>query len=411
MSEEIKISFLGDIMCEEPLLKASLNNKGEYNFDKIFEEIKTTFTESDYVVGNLETICVGEQYGLTNHLFNFNTPIEFLSAIKSSGIDLVTTATNHSLDRGIEGLKENIKNIEQHKLDYVGTNLNETDETIFYKDIQGVKVAFLNYTYGTNVHINENILSDNELFHINMLQSQQPEIERVKFKKKNKSLKSKLSQFVFKFISLKTWLKLKKSIGVNHNKAYQDNDISYISNNNLENIRKEIHKAKSNSDLVVMCMHSGGQFHPEPGEFSKYMMNFMAENEVDLIVGNHPHVVQESELFSNGVLGLYSLGNFSISPSSVYLIHEHLPKYSIMFHAYIDKSSKKIVKYTFSILRIVEYKDGSLSAFPINQLVNNLKANEVNGLKKDILYIYNTFTGYEKTIIDIQDEYSLDKVW
>src|SRR5699024_238557 len=171
--------------------------------------------------------------------------------------------------------------------------------------------------------------------------------EKLKSKKKSRGLKSKLSKFLFKVISLKTWLNIKKVIGLKHNTPYQDNDISYISSNYLKNIRKDIEKAKANSDIVILCMHSGGQFHPQPGEFSKYMMNFMAENGVDLIVGNHPHVVQEHQKFPNGTLGLYSLGNFSISPSSVYLIHDHLPEYSIMFHMYIDQKSKKVNKYTF----------------------------------------------------------------
>jgi len=411
MNDEVKISFLGDIMCEEPLLKASLNKKGEYNFDKVFEEIKYTLLESDYVVGNLETVCCGENYGLTDHIFNFNTPKEFLTSIKSSGINLLSTATNHSLDRGIKGLKENIKNIKASNLEYIGTNYTEEDsEEIFYKDLYGINVAFLNYTYGTNVHINENILDEDEIFHINMLQSQDQEIEKLKIKKESRSIKSKLSKYVFKVISLKTWLKIKKMIGIKHNTAYQDNDISYIRDNYLKSIQKDIENAKLNSDIVIVCMHSGGQFNSEPGDFSKYMMKFMAENGVDLVVGNHPHVVQRHQSFSTGMLGLYSLGNFSISPSSVYLIHDNLPEYSIMFHTYLDKHSKMIKRYTFSILKIVEENNGSLKVHSVHQLMNKLETGKLNKLKEDVLYIYNTFTREGKSNIDIQSEYILDDV-
>lgn len=98
----IKISFLGDIMCELPLLKASKIGMNEYNFDKIFMNTKSLIEESDYVVGNLETICAGKDYGLTNHIFSFNTPENFVKSIKDSGIYMVTIATNHSLECVIE---------------------------------------------------------------------------------------------------------------------------------------------------------------------------------------------------------------------------------------------------------------------------------------------------------------------
>ncbi|MDU7925862.1 MAG: CapA family protein, partial [Finegoldia magna] len=91
-----KISFIGDIMCEPMLLKASKINKG-YNFDGVFEYIRDFLKESDYVVANLETPIAGEQLGFTSSLFEFNAPIEFLDALKDAGINLVTTANNHSL--------------------------------------------------------------------------------------------------------------------------------------------------------------------------------------------------------------------------------------------------------------------------------------------------------------------------
>src|SRR5699024_1225152 len=108
-----------------------------------------------------------------------------------------------------------------------------------------------------------------------------------------------------------------------------------------------INYAKQNADIVIMCMHSGGQFHPEPGSFSKYMMNFFDENGVDLVVGNHAHVVQKADRFKSGMFGAYCLGNFSISPSSVYVLHEDLPDYSILLHVYISGESKRIRKITF----------------------------------------------------------------
>src|SRR5690625_616545 len=117
----IKISFLGDIMCEKPLLHASKISNDKYNFDKVFANMEKVFQESDYVVGNLETVCAGKKFGYTNHIYSFNSPSEFIESIKKSGVDLVTTATNHSLDRGVPGLIENLKVLEDNDLKSIGT--------------------------------------------------------------------------------------------------------------------------------------------------------------------------------------------------------------------------------------------------------------------------------------------------
>src|SRR5690625_3859797 len=139
----IKISFLGDIMCEMPLLHASKISNDKYNFDKVFANMKEVFQESDYVIGNLETVCAGKNYGYTNHIYSFNTPSEFIKSIKSSGIDIVTTATNHSLDRGVTGLIENLKTLEDNDLKNIGTYKDKkSSDQLFIEEINGSKIAF-----------------------------------------------------------------------------------------------------------------------------------------------------------------------------------------------------------------------------------------------------------------------------
>ena len=112
--ELIRITFVGDIMCERPLLKAYFMNKG-YDFRPVFEATKKLFNESDFVIGNLETVFAGKEVGYTNSLYSFNTPDEFLDALKESGIDLFLTANNHCLDRGIDGLKRTIHELDSRK--------------------------------------------------------------------------------------------------------------------------------------------------------------------------------------------------------------------------------------------------------------------------------------------------------
>src|SRR5699024_627500 len=236
----IKLSFLGDIMCEMPLLKASNIEGDDYNFDAVFKEMQPIFEQSDYVVGNLETVCAGKELGYTNHVFSFNTPDQFIDSIQKSGIDMVTTATNHSLDRGVEGLKRNLETLNKYNLENTGTYLTEEDsEKIFYKEIDGVKIAFLNYTYGTNTHINGEILRNDELFHVGLLKSQKDEIEQYERKQKPKTFKQILAKVFFKFVSLEKWFKIKKIFYKTHNKAFQDNDLSFIDKNYLDAVKSD----------------------------------------------------------------------------------------------------------------------------------------------------------------------------
>src|SRR5690625_3985634 len=404
----IKISFLGDIMCEMPLLRASKVGKGQYHFEKVFDNMKEKFQESDYVVGNLETISAGKDYRYTNHIYSFNTPSEFIESIKISGIDLVTTATNHSLDRGVSGLIANLNTLDRYDLKNDGTYRDKKrSEELFIEEINGSKIAFLNYTFGANAHINGVELTEDELVHIKLLKPQTSEIKKYKQKTQSKQIKSLIARTIFKFISLKNWVLLKRKLGFKYNTSYQDNDLSEINNQYLNKIKAEILDAKASADLVIVCMHSGGQFHPEPGKFSKYMMQFMKENGVDIVVGNHPHVVQKSEWFSNGMFGAYSLGNFSISPGSVYVIDDDLPEYSIMLHFYIGAKSKKVEKVTFTILKIVEFEDESLTVYPIDHLYEVVDHNEKTEIVLNATKIYNRFLNENKKTINIESEYKL----
>ena len=85
----MKITILGDIMCEPPILKASKCKDGSYNFDDTFAKIRPMLQEADYVIGNMEFPCAGEEAGYTNGFFSFNAPDSFAKAIKDAGIDLV----------------------------------------------------------------------------------------------------------------------------------------------------------------------------------------------------------------------------------------------------------------------------------------------------------------------------------
>ncbi|HLR34528.1 MAG TPA: CapA family protein [Tissierellales bacterium] len=410
MSENniIKLSFVGDIMCEKPLLNASKKKDGSYDFNLVFKHMKESFSQADYMVGNLETVCAGREYGYTDHIYNFNTPDNIIEAIKDSGIDMVATANNHCLDRGVQGLKRTNDLLDKYKIDHTGTfNSREDKEKLLVKDISGIKIAFLSYTYGTNTQINKFILDEENKYMVNLLQ---PQNTKIYSEKESKGIKDIIGKILFRFITVEQWIGLKRKLNMPYNHPRSDDSMDSIDEKYLKNIKEDIKKAKDQADYVIMCMHSGGQFNKEPGEFSKYMMKFMKENGVDFVVGSHPHIVQHYENI-NGMPGLYSLGNFNISPSSVYIIPDGKPEYGIMLHLYLnkEKDNTELIKASFTIIKMVEDKKGHIEVAPVEKLIKDAKSeDEKKELIKDNLYIYNRVLNSDIRDIDILSEYEIE---
>ena len=388
----VKISFVGDIMCEKPLQKC-YQKHGDDTFNKVFEKTKSLFAESDYVVGNLETVFAGKAQGYTNHIYCFNTPDSFASALAESGIDMVTTATNHSLDRGTEGLFRTIKVLKHFGMDFTGTNKSKKSKRYFIKEINGVKIAFLSYTYGTNTHETNVILSEDECYCLNLIKPQTYRLQKVEGKISDSSgfvgnLKKKLS----KFITTENRMRINKLLHRQYNVSRVDvlcqedkNEIYY------DILERDLREAKENADIVIVCPHMGGQFNAEPGEFAKHIAKLFVDYGADFVIANHPHVVQKHEII-NGSHVCYCLGNYSISPSSVYLLHDFKPEYSVCYHLYLYDNGKT-AKCTFSVLKIVETKDGGLKVWNVSDLYRTLTDNEKIKLLSDVQFIQKRFCG------------------
>ncbi len=405
MNKYVKLSFCGDIMCELPQLIAS-KNKFRYNFNGEFNNINSLLSNSDYVIGNLET-PISKKHLYTNDLYCFNTPPSFLAELKKNYFDLLITANNHCLDRGISGLNDTMKNIKKNGLEYVGTKLKKDDSSFLIKDVLGIKIAFLAYTYGTNYSYNRYDLREKDSYKVNFLKNQ---ISDPSWKKDGNR------KYIFLYTLKKQIKNIIKSIIRYNNKILFNNSVVVDTESENEwnfdidkvnSIKKDIIEAKKKSDLVFLSFHVGGQFNNEPGDFSKKLFKMFEDTNYDCIIGTHAHVVQKCE-FSNNKLNTYCLGNLSISPSTPYLVKEELPECSVILHAYIDKKTKKIIKYTFSILKAVENKNHFLQVYLLNDLIKNAKSNEeYKRLVKENLFIYNRFTNQSLNDILLKDEYDL----
>ncbi len=144
----LTISAGGDLLIHDTVFKSVKNADGTYNFDPIFEDIKYVFEESDVSMINLEVPVAGNIYAPSNYP-NFNSPVELLDGVKNMGVDIVSTANNHALDKGLTGLNETIKNAQSKGLQVVGTYLTDDTKPLIIEE-NNIKLGIASYTYGTN---------------------------------------------------------------------------------------------------------------------------------------------------------------------------------------------------------------------------------------------------------------------
>lgn len=147
----IKIAVIGDIMCHNSQYKDAYDSKNNtYDFSYVFSDIKEYISSADIAIGNLETTFAGKERGYSNYP-RFNTPEQLATNLKDFGIDVVSTANNHCMDTNYTGLVSTLKYLDEAGISHTGTNETEEQQNqILVKDVNGVKIAFLSFTYGTN---------------------------------------------------------------------------------------------------------------------------------------------------------------------------------------------------------------------------------------------------------------------
>lgn len=147
----VKMAVVGDIMVHDYQYEEAYDPAtGTYDFMHNFQDAKKYFAGNDLVIGNLELTFGGPEKPYASFPC-FNTPDAFLDALKDAGFDLLTTANNHSMDTGKAGLLRTLNQLDAYGIEHFGTYRSQEErDTIFYKEVNGIRFAFLSYTYGTN---------------------------------------------------------------------------------------------------------------------------------------------------------------------------------------------------------------------------------------------------------------------
>ncbi|WP_058305796.1 CapA family protein [Gracilibacillus massiliensis] len=248
LNKEITVAAIGDLLIHSRVYDDAWNGEN-YDFTSMLEPVAEYLEQPTITMANQESIMGGEEIGLSNYP-QFNSPFELADNIKKMGIDIVTMANNHTLDRGEQAIDNAIEHYEKIDMMYTGSFKSEADkeEIRVIETTEGISVAFLSYTYGTN------------------------------------------------------------GIPVPNGKDYLVNMID------RKIIEKEVNKAQNSADVTIVSYHFGQEYQRTPNQEQKDLAQFTADLGVDVIVGHHPHVLQPIEWLEgkdgNQTLVAYSLGNF-----------------------------------------------------------------------------------------------------
>ena len=250
----INIVGIGDTLCHSQNFKDAYNQEtGTYDFSPMFKNIKKYFDDATVAVGNLETTLAGEDRGYSGYP-TFNSPDELALDLKELGIDILTTANNHCIDKGYTGLERTLNILDEYGIAHTGTSRSEEEQnTILIKDLNGIKTAFLCFTYGTN------------------------------------------------------------GIPIPSGKEYSVNLINKdLIKQQLDKAKEE------GAELICVSMHWGAEYRLKPTQEQEDLAEFLIKNGADVILGNHAHVPEPMEMktvtLEDGTTRegfvIYSMGNF-----------------------------------------------------------------------------------------------------
>ena len=245
-----RIMANGDLLYHDIIYISAKKSDGTYDFHENFEYVKPWLKQADLVLGDFEGTVNKDHYLAGYPLFN--APGEVMDAIKDAGYQVLDLAHNHILDSQIEGVVSTADAIEKAGMTPIGVYTHEPRDKapIVIKEVNGIKVALLAYSYGFN--------------------------------------------------------------GIEQSISQEDYN-RYLSDLDEDKMKAEIERAEKEADITIIMPQMGVEYQIEPTEEQKKLYHKMIDWGADIIFGGHPHVVEPAETVEkNGdkKLIIYSMGNF-----------------------------------------------------------------------------------------------------
>lgn len=243
-----KVFMVGDALIHSAVYEDARQSDGSYDFTPMLSAIKPISSKYDLAYYNQETILGGKDLGYSNYP-RFNSPQEVGDAFVDAGFNLVSLATNHTMDKGEQGVlnsvaywktKSNVVSSGQWSSE---KERNQSITTIH--KVNNIKYAFISYTIWTN------------------------------------------------------------GLSTPTGKEYLNNLYSE------EKAKADIEAVRDKVDFVIVAMHWGTEYSFKVDAKQEEIANYLSSLGVDLIIGAHPHVIQTVEYINNNkTFVVYSLGNF-----------------------------------------------------------------------------------------------------
>ncbi len=148
----ISLIMVGDILLHDRVEESALRSDGSYDFTAVFANVREEIQAADLSLVNQEVIIGGTELGISGYPA-FNAPYEIGDALVDAGFDVVCHSTNHALDKGKKGLLNCLSFWRENHPEIAMLGIHDSQEsqdTIYVYEQDGIKIAVLNYTYGTN---------------------------------------------------------------------------------------------------------------------------------------------------------------------------------------------------------------------------------------------------------------------
>lgn len=377
--KEYKITVIGDIMGELPVMLQAKKEDGTYDFTPTFAPLKSYFDEADFSIGNLETPLAGEEAGYTPNIFSFNTPDPLAKNLKDLGLDAVTTANNHLFDRGLPGLFRTVHVLDEAGLLHTGTYDEIPEDKTLYFTVGDTKIALLSYTVSCNYSSNKKYDDTDLEEHANFLKPHRLDSTRLPEDPVVKRTRDFIEGLLGRKLGFEEMAMMRKTLG--QPVAYADEKFDTgVQAPCMARLKADYEKARAKADLVLICPHSGGQFNTQTGKASQWIFDQCADMGFDVILAAHSHTTQKAEKLGDTVV-FNSLGNVTMSPHTGYSVPETLPQYGVAAHLYVGGG--KLLRVGFSLFKMVEPEGERLRAVPVDELAASLP----EGLEKAQLYV------------------------
>lgn len=243
-----KVFMVGDALIHSAVYDDARQSDGTYDFTSMLSSIKPISSKYDLAYYNQETILGGKDLGYSNYP-RFNSPQEVGDAFVDAGFNLVSLATNHTMDKGEQGVLNSVS-YWKTKSGVVSSGQWSSDEErnqsiTTIHEVNNIKYAFISYTIWTN------------------------------------------------------------GLNTPTGKEYLNNVYSE------EKAKADIDAVRDKVDFVIVAMHWGTEYSFKVDAKQEEIANYLSSLGVDLIIGAHPHVIQTVEYINNKkTFVVYSLGNF-----------------------------------------------------------------------------------------------------